>query len=520
MNDIVLSVKGINKSFGSVRILKDVALDLRAGEVHALLGENGAGKSSLMKILMGVYRPDSGEYHVRGEPVRFASPFDAQRNGVSMVYQEFGLVRFLSVTENILLGRLPTRRGKVDWPKARSEAKRLLDQLGSAVSPDAVVGTLKIADQQEVEIARALSYDPAVFIMDEPSSALSRVEIDSLYDLVRRLQRRGVAIVYISHKLDEIFSLADRVTILRDGAVATCCRIGEIDMPQLIESMTGKPMGGEAVSRQVYRDGGEHLLEITGLSADGLFEQVDLRVDKGCIVGIAGVVGAGKSELARAIVGALPEGTRIRGRLRIEGIDVDVRAMTPSKARRLGIGFVSEDRQAEGIVQDQSVAFNVVLPALGRVARAGTLVKRRVRDLVAGIIDEVRLRPREPAKLIDFLSGGNQQKVVIGKWLAAGSRLLILDEPTRGIDVGARQEIYDVIRSQARERGIGVLLLSSDMREILVASDRILIMSQGRIRREVASDSVSERDLLELAVAKGNRARDGAAEKVAAGGWK
>ncbi|MDF3156055.1 sugar ABC transporter ATP-binding protein [Mesorhizobium sp. M7A.F.Ca.CA.001.09.2.1] len=508
MGDIVLSMVGITKSFGSIKILRDVALELRAGEVHALLGENGAGKSSLMKILMGVLRPDSGEYTVRGKQAQFSNPSEAQRNGVSMVYQEFGLVQYLSVTENILLGRLPARWGKVDWPKARQEAAQILQRLGSRVSPDATVGDLKVADQQEVEIARALSYDPAVFIMDEPSSALSRVEIDNLYGLVRVLKQRGVAIVYISHKLEEVFALADRVTILRDGAVVKSCGIAEIDMATLVERMTGKPVDSTSTLRQAAGPGAGRLLELSGFSADGLFEGIDLTIAKGTIVGIAGVIGAGKSELARAIVGALPDGTRVKGGLHFDGVAVNVATMTPSKARRLGIGFVSEDRQAEGIVQEHSVGFNIVLPALSRVTTAGVLVGRRVRGLVARVMDDVGLRPREPGKLVRLLSGGNQQKVVIGKWIAAGSKLLILDEPTRGIDVGARQEIYDVIRSQARERGVGVLLLSSDMREIMVASDRILIMAQGRITREVAPDRVSERDLLEMVLVRGDKGAD------------
>ncbi len=499
--EVVLSVSAINKSYGSIAILKGVGLELRAGEVHALLGENGAGKSSLMKILMGVVQPDSGEYRLRGKTVRLSSPMEAQHNGVSMVYQEFGLVRYLTVTENIFLGRLPTRWGKISWSSARREAARLLDELGSHVSPDAVVGDLKVADQQEVEIARALSYNPAVFIMDEPSSALSRVEIDNLYGLVRRLKQRGVAIVYISHKLEEVFALADRVTILRDGNVAKTCTIDEIDMATLVEAMTGKPVEEGTARRKPERKSSGTLLRISNLSADGLFENISLTIEKGSIVGIAGVIGAGKSELARAIVGALPDSVKVRGGLRFDGVDIDVATMNPSKARQLGIGFVSEDRQSEGIVQEHSVSFNTILPALLRVTTAGTLVKGRVNRLVAKVMDDVGLRPREPAKLIQFLSGGNQQKVVIGKWLAADSKLLILDEPTRGIDIGARQEIYDVIRRQANERGVGVLLLSSDMREVLVASDRILIMAQGRIEREASPDTVSERDLLDMIIA-------------------
>ena len=301
---------GISKSFGRIAVLKDVALEVQPGEVRALLGENGAGKSSLMKILMGVYKPDGGEYFVGGRKVQFDSPADAQRNRVSMVYQEFGLVQYLSVTENILMGRLPARFGKVNWAGARRHAGEILERLGSTISPDAIVGDLKVADQQEVEIARALSYDPLVFIMDEPSSALSRVEIDNLYKLVRALKRHGVAVIYITHKLEEVFALADRVTVLRDGSVVGTYEIGDLKVSTLVERMTGRSVSMEAALGAAPASTSENVLEVANLSAAGLFENVSFSVAKGTIVGIAGVIGAGKSELARALVGALPEGSQ------------------------------------------------------------------------------------------------------------------------------------------------------------------------------------------------------------------
>ncbi|HET7715563.1 MAG TPA: sugar ABC transporter ATP-binding protein, partial [Bauldia sp.] len=354
---------------------------------------------------------------------------------------------------------------------------------------------------QEVEIARALSYDPLVFIMDEPSSALSRVEIENLYALVRRLRKHGVAIIYITHKLEEVFALADRVTVLRDGKVVGTYAITELDMPTLIERMTGKPVSKDMAGTARAVAAGPTMLEVEHLSAPGLFEDVSFAVPKGAVVGIAGVIGAGKSELARALVGALPVGSHITGRVRFDGVTIDLNAMNPNRARRIGIGFVSEDRQREGVVQDQSVLFNIILPALRRVSVAFTVVAARARRLVTGVIDDVGLRPREPDKVVRFLSGGNQQKVVVGKWLAAQSRLLILDEPTRGIDVGARAELYKVIRSLAREGGLGVLLLSSDLREVLIACDEILVMVQGRITRKVLPGEVTERDLLDMVLA-------------------
>ena len=515
MNDIALSMVGISKSFGDVTVLNDVNLELRAGEVHALLGENGAGKSSLMKILMGVHQPDRGQLVLAGRPVRFSNPADAQRNRVSMVYQEFGLVPTLSVTENIFLGRLPMRFGRIDWPRARADATALLARIGSRVSCEAIVGDLKVADQQEVEIARALSYDPLVFIMDEPSSALSRVEVDNLYGLVRVLKKSGIAIVYITHKLDEVFALANQVTILRDGNVAGTFAIRDLDMRTLVESMTGKSISADAIRESAEASNAGNVIELEEFAAERMFSAVNFAVGAGSVVGVAGVIGAGKSELARAIVGALPDDADIRGKMIFQGTAVDPKTMTPNKARRLGIGFVSEDRQAEGIVQGHSVQFNIVLPALNRVTAGFLTAVGAVRQLALSIMDVVGLRPREPTKLIGLLSGGNQQKVVIGKWLAAQSKFLILDEPTRGIDVSARQEIYDVIRREARDTGLGVLLLSSDMREILVASDRILVMVQGRITREVAPHEVTEHQLLEMIMPAGVRSEKAVSDVLA-----
>lgn len=503
MGSPALTISAINKSFAGVPVLKNIDLEVGAGEVHAVLGENGAGKSVLMKILMGVHQPDSGEYLLEGRRVRFDSPAEAQRNRVSMVYQEFGLIQSMTVTENIFMDRLPTRWGMIRWSLARREAARILERLGSDISPNAEVGDLKIAEQQEVEIARALSYDPLVLIMDEPSSSLSRVEIEHLYSLVRVLRAQGRAVIYISHKLEEVFALADRITVIRDGAVEGTYKAADLSPSALVAKMIGKPTGSETAERGVHVGAGGDVLELQKVSVPGLVEEVDLKVGAGTIVGVAGVIGAGKTELARAVVGALPAAAATRGTIRVNGRPIDIKSMNPNKARAYGIGFVSEDRQADGIVQTQSVLFNVTLPALGRVATAFMLIRRSARNLVQKIIDDVKLRPRDMDRIVRFLSGGNQQKVVIGKWLAARSKLLILDEPTRGIDVGAREEIYEVIRRHARMEGLGVLLLSSDLREILTASDRVLVMYRGRITGEVGPQDVSEHELLDMVLGGG-----------------
>ena len=498
MAELALQMTGVNKSFGGVRVLKDVDFEVYKGEVHGLVGENGAGKSVLMKTLMGVHHPDSGKYIIGGQEVSFRSPAEAQRQHVSMVYQEFGLVEYLSVTENILMGRLPSRRGLIRRGKAYEESTKLLKMLGSDISPRAIITDLKVADKQEVEIARALSYDPVVFIMDEPTSALSYDEIRGLFSLVRSLRDKGMAIVYISHKLDEVFEITDRVTVIRDGVIVSTDKTSKITPGTLMERMTGKKIAAE-IHREAskYAKPPENILELQNFEAKGFFSDINLTVGKKEIVGIAGLLGAGKTEMAKAIFGGLPKTIPITGKYIFQGEEVDIKSLTPGKAKKMGIGLVTEDRHSEGMIAEQSVAFNITLPALNRVTRRFVVIGRRVLELVRGVIKEVVLRPPEPSRLVKFLSGGNQQKVVIGKWLATQARLLMLDEPTRGVDVGAREEIYDVITQLARG-GIGVLLLSSDLREIMKASDRILVMRHGQIVSELLPHETSEEKLLAI----------------------
>lgn len=497
MPQVALKMTGVNKSFGGVRVLKDVDFQVYKGEVHGLVGENGAGKSVLMKTLMGVHRPDSGLYVVGGKEVSFHSPAEAQRQHVSMVYQEFGLVQYLSVAENIFMGRLPSRRGLIQRGKAYEESRKLLEMLGSKVPPRATIADLKVADQQEVEIARALSYDPVVFIMDEPTSALSFDEIRDLFKLIRSLRDKGVAIVYISHKLDEVFEITDRVTVIRDGVIVSTDKSSKIDPSTLMERMTGKKISAEIVREAVVKKVEENILELQDFEAKGFFSDINLTVGKKEIVGVAGLLGAGKTELGKAIFGALPKTVPVTGKYIFEGKEVDFKTLTPARAKKMGIGFVTEDRHSEGMIAEQSVSFNVTLPALSRVTRRAVVIGRRALELVRSVIKAVVLRPPEPGRLVKLLSGGNQQKVVIGKWLAAQAELLMLDEPTRGVDVGAREEIYDVI-TQLAKGGIGVLLLSSDLREIIRVSDRIVVMRRGRIIRELLPHETSEGNLLAL----------------------
>lgn len=500
MDQASLEMRAISKSFFGVKVLNDVSFSVNVGEVHALLGENGAGKSVLMKTLMGVYRPDRGEYRINGKKVRFRSPAEAMRNGVSMVYQEFGLVPHLTVAENIFMGRLSTQRRIIRWRRVELAARRVLERLGSNIAPTTIVGELKVAEQQEVEIARALSYDPKVFIMDEPSAALSREEIQHSFTLINRLREQGVAMIYITHKLEEVFEIADRLTIIRDGTIVGTYETKDLDYSLLVERMTGKKVSGETLRKESVPEFGQAILRVERLTGEKLFRDVTFSVGRGEIVAIAGVIGAGKTELAKAILGALPRGMRISGSVFFDGRELRLEAQNPVSAAKIGIGYVTEDRKREGLVTEQSVAFNIILPAFRRVTRILTLIPRLIAEVVSQVIVTTRLRPADPKKLVRNLSGGNQQKVVLGKWLASQSKLLILDEPTRGVDVGARDEIYTVVRKEAREKELGVLLLSSDLREIMSAADRILVMREGQIIAQRMPHTTSEKELLTLSL--------------------
>jgi ABC-type sugar transport system ATPase subunit len=508
MPEIALSIKDVTKSFGGVKVLKGISLEVYKGEIHAIVGENGAGKSVLMKTLMGVYQPEGGEFVVEGRQVRFSNPHEAQQQRVSMVYQEFGLVQSLTVAENIFMGRWPAQRGLVEWQKLYQESERLLETFGSKISTRAIVGDIKVADQQEVEVARALSFNPVVFIMDEPTAALSYEEMQHLFSLVRQLRQRGVAIIYISHKLDEVFNLADRITIIRDGAIVSTNKVNELGVDTLVERMTGKKISHEVQLRDHTERHKtlENILALRDFKAEGLFSDINLSIGKGEIVGVAGLKGAGKTELGKAVFGALPKNISASGTYIFDGREVEVKSLSPKKAKKMGIGYITEDRQAEGLIVDQSVSFNVTLPALHRVTRGLLIIGRIVSNLVVDIIKIVALRPAEPTRLVKFLSGGNQQKVVIGKWLASQTRLLILDEPTRGVDVRAREEIYEVMARQAKS-GTSVLLLSSDLKEVIRICHRILIMRQGRITKEFLTHNTSEAELLKAVLGVENGAQ-------------
>ncbi|WP_188190263.1 sugar ABC transporter ATP-binding protein [Nonomuraea sp. SYSU D8015] len=455
-------MRGIGKSFLGVRVLSGVDLDVTAGEVHAVVGENGAGKSTLMKIICGVHAPDEGSIEIDGRPVSFGHPLDAQRSGIAIIYQEFNLLPERTVAENVFLGREPVRRGLVDRAAMEEATARLLDELGEdSFGPRDPVKRLSVAQQQVVEIVKALSIDARLIVMDEPSAALAEHEVELLYRLIGRLRERGVAVVYISHRLREVFDLADRVTVLKDGSRVTTVPIGEVSSDELIRLMVGRDLGtyfpprsaGAGEVRLSLRAAGNHKLR-----------DIDLELRAGEIVGIAGLQGSGRSELAKAIFGAEP---------------FTAGEMTPSRPRSvregvaMGIGLVTEDRKAEGLALRQSVRDNALL-----VARAvgGAKGRNGVRDL----LERVRLSPPRQEQEVRYLSGGNQQKVVLAKWMTMAPRVLLFDEPTRGVDVGAKAAIHDLMRELAND-GMAIMMISSELPELIGMSDRIVVLRDGRI---------------------------------------
>ena len=483
----LVEMRGIRKAFPGVVALDGVDLILEAGDVHMLLGENGAGKSTLMKILGGAYGKDAGEILVDGRVVEVDCPRDAAALGIRVIYQEPNLVPHLSVAENIFLGELPARWGLVDWTALAARTSALLVELGLTLDPRAMVGRLGLAQRQMVEIAKALKDDARILVMDEPTSALTGREVTQLFALVERLASRGVSIVYITHRIDEVFRIGRRITVMRDGRHVTRRPIDQVSVTELVRLMANRDPGEHFPRVRAAR--GAELLRVEALGVDGVLSDISFALHAGEVVGVSGLVGAGRTELARVIAGADPFD---RGRLFVDGEESHFRG--PADAIRKGIGLLPEDRKAQGLVPGLSVARNIALPHGRRLARLGVLARRSEADLAAPICDELRVKAT-PTQAVRQLSGGNQQKVVLGKWLAGSSRIFIFDEPTRGIDVGAKIEIYNLM-NRLTARGAGILMISSELPELLGMSDRILVMHRGRIQDEVdASEATEERVL-------------------------
>lgn len=499
----VLALEGVSKSFGAVRALRGVSLRLYAGEAHALAGENGAGKSTLIKVLAGVHRPDTGTVLLDGGPVGFHGPADARDAGVAVIYQEPTLFPDLSVAENIFVGRQPRRSfGRVDHRAVRRAAADLFERLGVDLDPDRPARGLSIADQQLVEIAKALSFDARVLIMDEPTAALTGSEVARLFGVVRTLRTQGAAVLFISHRLEEIFALCRRVTTLRDGALISSEPVEGLSEDDLVRRMVGRDLD-ELYPKQ-RTETGEVALAVRRLTREGVFTDVSFDVRRGEIVGLAGLVGAGRSEVARAVFGV----DRFDGG-EVEVLGRKLRTGSPSAAMAAGLALVPEDRRAQGLVMDMSIERNIGLTGFAATTRAGLMHRAAERDRAVDWAVRLQVKYARLAHAVSTLSGGNQQKVVLAKWLATSPQVLIVDEPTRGIDVGTKAEVHRLLSSLAAQ-GVAVLMISSDLPEILGMADRVLVMHEGRLTADIPGSEATEEAVMAAATGRADRGRTAA----------
>jgi rhamnose transport system ATP-binding protein len=492
-----LELRQASKSFGRVRALVDGTLVLKAGEVHALLGENGAGKSTLVKILAGVHRPDGGELLIDGAARQFATPAQARDAGIAVIYQEPTLFFDLSIAENIFMGRQPVDRlGRIDHEAMRREVSALLATLGVELSPARLVRGLSIADQQVIEIAKALSLNANVLVMDEPTAALSLPEVERLFTIARKLRERGVAILFITHRLEEVFALTQHVTIMRDGAKVFDAPTATLTTQDIVARMVGRDLATFYPKADVRP--GEVMLRVRGLTRRGVFKDIAFDVRAGEIVALAGLVGAGRSEVARAIFGIDPCDA---GEVQVAG--KALKMGMPARAVKAGLALVPEDRRQQGLALELSIARNAALTVLGRLVRFGLVSSGREMALAGQWGARLRLKASDLNAPVATLSGGNQQKVVLGKWLATGPKVLIIDEPTRGIDVGAKAEVYGALAELVRE-GMAVLMISSELPEVLGMADRVLVMHEGRITADIARADASEERIMSAALGQAN----------------
>ena len=493
----LLRLDGICKRFLTVTALANVGLELRRGEVHALCGENGAGKSTLMRVMSGQMQPDEGRIVFKGEAVHFNSSRDAEAAGIAMIHQELNLVPHLSVAENIYLAREPRRGLFIDRARLHADARKCLARLGIAIAPTAIVRTLSVAQRQMVEIAKALSVDAEVLIMDEPTSSLTESETGRLFTVIAELKRAGVAIVYITHRLDEMTRIVDRVTVLRDGRHVSTDDFAATTINEIVERMVGRSLD-EKFPPRTSTPTSEVLLSVSGLSRHGVFSDVSFELRRGEILGFSGLMGAGRTEVARAIFGAdLPHA----GTVRLG--DQPLRVRSPRDAIRNGIAYLSEDRKGHGLVVDMTVAQNVSLANSAAVASPLGFIRFGQEDAVAQrYIDSLGIRTPSPRQIVRLLSGGNQQKIVVAKWLFRGPRVLFFDEPTRGIDVGAKYAIYGLLDKLAAQ-GIGVVLISSELPEILGMTDRVAVFHAGRISAVLDTRKTSQEEIMHHASGRG-----------------
>ncbi|MFC5598686.1 sugar ABC transporter ATP-binding protein [Deinococcus cellulosilyticus] len=492
---VLLSMEGITKTFTGTRALSEASLQVRAGEVHALIGQNGAGKSTLLKVLTGAYRKDRGRILFDGQEVHFRSPLEAQQGGIATIYQEVNLVQERSVSENILLGREPRRFGFIDWKEMHRQAEDIVRSMGLKLNVREELGNFPIATQQMVAIARAISQKAKLVVMDEPTSSLDESEVETLFDVIRKLKSENVAVIFVSHYLDELYAISDQITVMRDGRTVHTGPIHKLGKFELVAKMLGRELdevereGRTGFHKKPYTAGPD-VLQVQGLRQGLRLKDISLKVRQGEIVGLAGLLGSGRTETARALFGAERKDS---GQFQWKNQPVEFRS--PGETIRLGMGYCSEDRKHEGIIPHLSVRENLTLALLPRISRAGIIDSRQQEQVVDRFISRLGIKCSSPEQPIRELSGGNQQKVLLARWLCMNPDLLILDEPTRGIDVGAKAEIQQLI-SELAEDGLGVLMISSELEELTEGCHRVVVLREGETAAELEGRSLSEQQIM------------------------
>ena len=487
-----IEMRGIDKAFGTNQVLKNAGFELRDGEIHALMGENGAGKSTLMKILTGVYTRDAGTVVVDGQEVVYKSPQEAEKAGIVFIYQELNVLFDLTVEENLFMGKEITKGlGVCDKKAMRQKAQEVMDKMGVNIPVNAVMSDLSVGQQQMVEICKALMVDAKVLIMDEPTAALTESETKVLFEVIESLKAKGVSIVYISHRMEEIFQLCDRITILRDGQYVGTENIRDITMDGVVQMMIGREIG----ERYPQRDAkiGHEVLRVEGLTHEKMFRDVNFSVRAGEVLGVSGLMGAGRTEIMHAIFGSMPI---VSGKVFIDGAEVHIK--NPKQAIEAGNGFITEDRKTEGLLLEKSIAENIELCNLNKVSKRNVLSKSKAAALVKKGIEEFRVKCFGPDHECNNLSGGNQQKVVLAKWIYTDPKILILDEPTRGVDIGAKKEIYSVINDLAA-KGVAIIMVSSELPEVLGMSDRIMVVHEGHVTGIIDGKTADQAKVMTLA---------------------
>jgi ABC-type sugar transport system ATPase subunit len=498
-SDLILKIEGVSKRYGGVQALDSVDFDLCYGEVHALVGENGAGKSTLMNILGGIVQKDAGRMDFKGQEVDFHSPIESIAAGIAVIHQELAMLPSLNVIENVFMGSMPSRFGRIRWGEAERATRRVLDQVGLKINPHALVSELSISQRQLIEIAKALSLDASLIIMDEPNSSLSETETERLFEVIELLKQRRVAVIYVSHKIEEVLRIADRISVLRDGQYRGTLMKAEASVEKVITMMVGRELRREAGDHN--RNIGPVRLEVRGLTGER-FRDVSFTIHQGEVVSFAGLVGAGRSEVARAIFGA---DAYKSGEIILDG--KRVRFRSPAQAITHGLAMIPEDRKLLSLFMDMPILFNMSMAELPRMSSAGVIKHRRVRRTAGQFVQQLNIKMASLDHPVRSLSGGNQQKTTLARWLATKPRLLIMDEPTHGVDIGAKAEIYQLMRTLAEE-GISILLISSELPEIVAMSDRVVVMHEGQVTGILDRDQLSEHTIMLYATGVETRVKE------------